>query len=283
MNAPLAYLNGRYLPFHEAALPLHDAGFVLGATVVDNARTYSRKLFRWADHLARFRRNCESCGIPLDATDAELTEAAETLVQANAAGGELQLVTFATPGPLGFYFGGPNGPATLGMVTYPVPVERYRPFFAEGAVLVPIPDVVSGGVVPLTVKHRSRLNWYVADQTARRIAGPHALAVNVDDGSLTETSIANLLAAIDGTIVSPPRDRVLDGISLKVTREICDELKVPFREEPIRLESLGAETELLLMGTGFGIAGVRRIGGRELLWPGPMLRRLQAAWSERTK
>ena len=32
MNTPLAYLNGRLLPFAEAALPLHDAGFVSGAT-----------------------------------------------------------------------------------------------------------------------------------------------------------------------------------------------------------------------------------------------------------
>lgn len=290
MNAPLAYLNGRFLPFHEAALSLHDAGFVFGATVVDNARTYSRKLFRWADHLARFRRDCGACGIPLDASDTELTEAAETLIQANSAHGELQVVTFATPGPLGFYVGGPNGPATLGLVTYPVPVERYRHLVAEGVTLVAVPGIVPlpGSVVPPTVKHRSRMNWFVADQAARRIAGlPHALAVNLDGDSLTETSLANLIAVMDGAIVSPPPDRVLNGISLSVTREICSDLKLAFREEPIRIDAPQRISGLLLVGTGFGIAGVRTVhlpdGSRRDFDPhGPVLRTLQLAWSRLT-
>ena len=76
MNTPLAYLNGRLLPFGEAGLPLHDAGFVSGATVVDNARTFRHKLFRWPDHLARFRRDCAACYVPLEASDEQLRELA---------------------------------------------------------------------------------------------------------------------------------------------------------------------------------------------------------------
>src|ERR1700734_2262979 len=109
MPTPLVYLNGRFVPFSEAALPLHDAGFVSGATVVDNARTFRHKLFRWPDHLGRFRKDCETCQILLEASDEQLTNVAAELVERNAKllppGGELQLVTFATPGPLGFYLG----------------------------------------------------------------------------------------------------------------------------------------------------------------------------------
>ncbi|MFO0803927.1 MAG: aminotransferase class IV [Gemmataceae bacterium] len=277
MNAPLAWLNGRFVPFHEAVLPLHDAGFVSGATVVDNARTYSRKLFRWAEHLARFRHDCETCFVPLEATDAELSEAADTLVKANASQGEVHVVTFATPGPLGVYTGEGNGPPTLGMVTYPVSESRYRPFFTEGAVLIPVPMTV---LLP-TVKHRSRMNWHVADHTAKRdSAVPHALAVNVIDGAIHETSIANVLAVSGGAVVSPPRDRVLHGISLKVTRELCGELGIGFREEPIYVD--GPFTELMLCGTGLGLAGVKRLGDRVFDSPGPSTRRLIAAWSALT-
>jgi hypothetical protein len=76
MTSPFVFLNGQFLPFAEAALPLHDAGFVSGATVVDNARTFRHKLFLWPDHLARFRRDCEACYIPLEATDEQLTATA---------------------------------------------------------------------------------------------------------------------------------------------------------------------------------------------------------------
>jgi branched-chain amino acid aminotransferase len=276
MNAPLAWLNGRYLPFHEAALPLHDAGFVSGATIVDNARTYGRKLFRWEDHLARFRGDCDTCFIPLDATDHELTEAAETLVQANAAGGEVHVVTFATPGPLGLYTGEGNGPPTLGMCTYPVSAERFKPFFTEGVVLVPM-SPAAASVVPATVKHRSRMHWHMADHIAKRESGvQHALAVGLDDVGVTETSLANVIGVIDGVVTSPPRDRVLDGISLKVTRELCGRLGIAFREGPLIMSC----SEMMITGTGFGIAGVKRIDGHELTWPGPVFTRLRAAWDE---
>ena len=287
MNTPLAYLNGRFLPFREAALPLNDSGFASGATVVDNARTFRHKLFRWADHLARFRRDCEACYVPLEATDEQLTAAGEELVARNSKllppGGELQLVTFATPGPLGFYLGeANNGPPTLGMNAYPLPFARYRPFFTEGATLVAVCEVGArpDAIVPPTVKHRSRMNWYVADYRARERTGvPHALAVSSDAGALTETSVANLLAVIDGVVVSPPREQILDGISLRVTKELCGKLGIAFREQPIPLNGVGVP-ELLLTGTAFGIAGVSAIDGRKLNWPGPVFTKLLTAWSE---
>lgn len=287
MNTPLAYLDGRFLPFHEAALPLHDAGFVSGATVVDNARTFRHKLFRWTDHLARFRRDCEACYVPLEATDEQLTTIAEELVAHNAKllppGGELQLVTFATPGPLGFYLGeANNGPPTLGMNAYPLPFARYRPFFAEGATLVAVGGVGArpDAIVPPTVKHRSRMNWYVADHRARELSGvAHALAVSSDAGTLTETSVANLLAVVDGVVVSPPRQQILDGISLRVTKELCGKLEIEFREQPIPLNGVGV-AELMLTGTAFGLAGVSAIDGRKLNWPGPVFTALLTAWSD---
>src|SRR5437762_6192090 len=167
MTTPLAYLNGRLLPFAEAALPLADAGFVSGATVVDNARTFRHRLFRWPDHLARFRRDCRSCFVPLNATDEQITAAAEELVAHNAAllppGGELQLVTFATPGPLGFYLGeATTGPPTLGMVTYPLPFARYRRFFTEGLRLAIVGYHLADpeSILSPISKHRSRMAWW---------------------------------------------------------------------------------------------------------------------------
>lgn len=293
MNTPFAYLSGRFLPFHEAALPLHDAGFTSGATVVDNARTFRLELFRWPDHLARFRRDCESCFVPLEATDEALTEAAQVLISHHAkllpSGCEFQLVTFATPGPLGFYLGNEaNGPPTLGMHTYQLPFERYRPFFMEGATLAIVGRVGSGAdaIVPPTVKHRSRMAWHVADRKAREATGvAHALAVSLENAALTETSVANLLAVIDGVVVSPPQDRVLDGISLRVARELCSTLGFEFVEKSIVLSELAGVSELMLTGTGFGLAGVKElhVAGSSPLrfpWPGPVYRKLLAAWSE---
>lgn len=295
MNTPLAYLNGRFLAFAEAGLPLHDAGFVSGATVVDNARTFRHKLFRWPDHLARFRRDCGTCYVPLEPSDEQITAAAEELVSHNAKllppGGEVQLVTFATPGPLGFYLGeAANGPPTLGMVTYPLPFARYRPFFTEGVTLAVLaargddPDLI----LPPTIKHRSRMFWHVADHKAReRTGNPTALAL-IDRGfsHLTETSLANFLAVIDGVVISPPRETVLDGISLRVTGELCHTLGIPLVYSPVTIWDGNKGSEAMLTGTGFCLAGVRELfelhhpKSRRFDWPGPVFKKLLSAWSD---
>ena len=302
--APLAYLNGRFLPFAEAALPLHDAGFVSGATVVDNARTFRRALFRWPDHLARFRRDCAACYVPLDATDAQLTAAAHELVAHNSAllppGGELQLVTFATPGPLGFYLGeAANGPPTLGMATYPLPVARYRRFFTEGASLA-VAGVQSAhpdDLLPPRVKHRSRLFWHVAEYTLRdpasRFHAPGAVPVVLDHGGAADTAIGCVLAVVGGTVVRPPPGRTQDSISAKVIEELCAATGLKCAAEPLDFRDLcrppacgeeEAVSELLLAGTGFCVAGTTQFAhaesAREYAWPGPVFRTLLAAWSD---
>jgi branched-chain amino acid aminotransferase len=298
MNVPLAYLNGRLVPFAQAALPLHDAGFVSGAAVVDNVRTFRHKLFRWPDHLARFRHDCAACYVPLEATDEQLTATAEELVAHNAKllppGGELQLVTFATPGPLGFYLGETaNGPPTLGMVSYPLPFARYRRFFTEGVTLAAISNVLADrkGAVPPTVKHRSRMAWHVADHKAQGITGnPAALALAIAReypiDYLTETSIANLLVVLDGVVVSPPPGTVLDGISLRVTRELCHSIGISVIDAPVSSLDVPRASEAMLTGTGFCLAGVKELygglmtGTRTFTWPGPVFRKLLAAWGD---
>ena len=279
----LAFSNGRYLPFAEGGLAWNDAGFVGGVTVVDNARTYRHRLFRWNEHLARFRRDCAACFVPLLASDAELTAIAEKLIAHNSTpDGELQVVTFATPGPLGFYVGSADdGPPTLGMVTYPVPMARYQKFATEGFTLVTVgTHATASTVLPPTVKHRSRMMWHIADQLAK--STPHAIALLSDDtlGTLTETAIGSLLAVVDGTVVTPPRDAILDGISLRVIEELCHTHSIPFAESRLPLSAMTPQTELMLTGTGFGLASVRYLNDGEHPWPGPMYRKLQTAWSE---
>lgn len=314
MTAPLAYLNGRLLPFTEAALPLHDAGFVSGATVVDNARTFRHKLFRWPDHLARFRRDCEACYVPLTVPDEQLTAAAEELVAHNAKllppGGELQLVTFATPGTLGFYTGEPNGPPTLGMATYLLPLARYRRFFTDGVTLA-VAGVQSGGsddLLPPRVKHRSRLHWHIAahavkDQNSEThwkldppATDPTVVPVVFNgDGGAADTAIGSVLVVLGETVVA--QEHVQDSISVRVIGELCRAVGLKFGSATIEIGRFARPpfpeevrgkfpqpTELLLAGTGFCVAGVRRFGFRDRCRdfdrPGPVFRKLLAAWSD---
>src|SRR3954451_8511630 len=105
MPEPLAYLHGRLLPASEAHLALHDAGFVMGATVTDLVRTVRHRLYRWDDHFARFRHSCRAAQIFPPLPQHELSRFAHELVEHNAAllrsEQDLALVLFVTPGSIG--------------------------------------------------------------------------------------------------------------------------------------------------------------------------------------
>jgi branched-chain amino acid aminotransferase len=291
--SPLAYLNGRILPYSEAQLPLHDAGFVMGATIVDTCRTFRHRLFRWSDHLERFHAHCRSCSIALP-QGVGLTAVADELLIHNAGlvdpEQELMFITFATPGPIPYYLGQPggagSGPTTVGMHSFPLPLDRYQSYFREGIVLgVPIQRVVNPlGLIAPQVKHRSRFLWWIADHAQRRRTDmpPEtvALLADAEDDSLLETAIGNLLVVKEGTVRTPWSDTVLDGISLQVVKELCGDLAIPFEEETITLDTCRDADEAMLCGSAFCLAGVRQIESHTFPWPGRIFQRLLSKWSE---
>jgi branched-subunit amino acid aminotransferase/4-amino-4-deoxychorismate lyase len=287
MTEPLAFLNGRFLPQAQASLALNDAGFVFGATVTDLCRTIRRRLYRWPDHLARFRRSCASVyfDVPLD--DAAITQKAEELIAHNAglldANGDLALVLFATPGPIGHYLGQATAAGeqpTFGMHTFPLPFARYRPWIEQGVMLAtPKVRALPAVCVDPHIKQRSRMHWWLAEQEVRR-THPGAQALLLDlDVHVTETASSNFLLVQGGTLISPPRRSFLDGISLGVVSELAARLGIPMAFRPISLDECHAADEALLTCTTYCLAGVRQINDRAIAWPGPMLRRLLEAWN----
>jgi branched-chain amino acid aminotransferase len=287
---PVAYLNDRFLPQSQAGLALNDAGFVMGATVTDLCRTFRRRPFRLEDHLRRFRVSCSSAEIGLEHQDAEIIARIDGLIERNAGflapEGELAIVLFATPGPIGYYLGEPGGPGdgkpTFGIHTFPLPLDRYRRLFTEGArLIIPAVRQVSGQSVSPSIKQRSRLHWWLAEREARR-ADPFASALLLDaDGFVTETAAANLLLVIGGEIVIPPRKSVLGGVSLALTCEIAEEIGIPVVERPVTADDCRFAAEAILTSTSFCIAGVRSVDGCILKWPGPIYERLQSEWNAR--
>jgi branched-chain amino acid aminotransferase len=285
---PLALLNGEFVAQSQATLALNDAGFVFGATVTDLCRTFHRQPYRWPEHLARFRRSCRHVHIPVPFSDDDITRWALYLAGHNAdlltAEQELAIVFFATPGPVGYYLGQPGGvgeqPPTFGMHTFPLPFARYRPLLEQGATLV-IPNVrhVSAGCVDRRVKQRSRMHWWLAEVEARRLeSGAQALLLD-ESGRLTETAAANVLLVRDGVLRSPPRDSILEGVSLGVVGELCGRLGIPLRFEPLTPYDAVNADEVILTSTPYCMVGVRRFQQAMLQFPGPVTARLLQAWN----
>lgn len=287
---PLAYLHGRFLPASQARLALNDAGFVQGATVTDLCRTFGHQLYRWEDHLSRFQRSCRATGIYPLLAEQEITKLAHELVMHNAAllkpEQDLGLVVFATPGPVSYYAmgeeSGEDAGTTFGMHTFPLRFQRYRRFHEQGvSLVVPRTRQVPAECVDPRIKQRSRLHWWLAQKEAEQLEAGAMVLLLDRDGFITETASANFLLVQKGVVLSPPRQGVLEGISLQVVRELCQDLGFAFMERPLQLNDCLAADEAFLSCTTYCLAGVSRFNGQPLPWPGVIFQQLLRAWSER--
>jgi branched-subunit amino acid aminotransferase/4-amino-4-deoxychorismate lyase len=276
MSAPIAYHNGKFLPLAEVAIPLDDAGVVWGATVVDRLRTFGGRLFALDAHLRRFRQGCELARVPQPVANAQLARISEQLVRENRQGNEVSAVWIATPGPFGD-LNDPRGP-TLIVYTTPLDPRHFERQARDGVYLVTVPSTLA---VDPRVKHRSRLPWWIAMQQARgREAHAEPLLVEAGSDLVLETPAANVLAVLDGAVVSPPRERILGGVTLGVVEDLCRHLGLSFVERPIAVDDLKRASEVLLANTTYCLAGVSRIGEWAVPFPGPILDRLLDAWSQ---
>jgi branched-subunit amino acid aminotransferase/4-amino-4-deoxychorismate lyase len=291
MSEPLVYLNGQMVPASQAHLAIYDAGIVLGATVTEQTRTYHKRLWRLDDHLDRLFRALRYTRMDIGLTKEQLADISRQLTEHNARllddFEELGLIHFVTAGEHAAYAGAVGRPArtmpTVCVHTFPLPFERWAKQMRTGAHLV-TPSIrhVPPQCYDPKMKYRSRMHFYLADQEARLVdAEASALLLDLA-GNITETSAANFLIVERSVLVSPTTVNTLPGISRATVIELAGKLGVSFVERDIQLYSVMNADEAFLTSTPYGLMPVTKINGVSIGdgTPGPMVRRLLAAWSK---
>ena len=282
MTAKIAYLNGAWVPRDKLTLPIDDLGFTLGTTVVERLRTFHGKPFQQRAHLERMRQSLEIVGIEASGVINNLEGLIPKCAQHNKAGldpaDDLAIVALITPSPLG------NQPATVCVYAEPLQFSTWADAFSAG-VSASISDVrqVPTNCWPAELKCRSRMHYFLADLAVRKQA-PGNRAIMLDqEGYVGESTNANILIynPREG-LISPPRDRILQGVTLTVIEELAAEYGIPFCEQLITTDKLREATEVLLLSTSICLLPVTRCDDQPIGTgvPGEMYRQLLAAWND---
>lgn len=284
MPKSLALQNGQLLPASQVAVPVDDAGFMLGVTIPEQLRTFQGQLFRLEQHLDRLFRGLAIIGVEIPFTRDELAADARKLVAHNHAllepGDDLGLTMFVTPGP---YVPTPGRGPLVCMYTRPLPLRSFAPLYEFGQDLVTTPvRQVPADCWPVELKCRSRMHYWLADRAARHIdPGARALMLDHED-FVTEASTANLVIFRVGEgLVSPPKESILPGISMATLADLAGELGLAFSHRPLRVADVMAADEVLLCSTSACVWPVLRVNGQAIGSgrPGETFRRLIDAWS----
>jgi branched-chain amino acid aminotransferase len=283
----IAWLDGSMIPRGALSIPVGDAGFVLGATVTEQLRTFAGRLFLPDRHAARFRESLRIAGVAAEPlVDAAFTAAVEVAAHNHAigpAGSDLGVVIFATPGDLPAQHEGRRSPPRVAVHTFPLAFTLWARAYDEGVSLRSVPVTqVPATSWPLALKCRSRMHYHLADQVAAA-AEPGARAILCHpDGRVSETSTANIAIVRRGEILTPPPADSLAGISLGHVRGLALAHGIAWKERSLLLTDLTAADEILLTSTPNCLLPATRFDGHPVGngRPGDVYRRLLAAWSE---
>lgn len=284
----LAFFDGEMRPSNQAAIPLGDAGFILGATVIERMRTFAGAIFGLDAHFARLERSLNIVNVTPRWTIADLKQKTVDVVQTNfpklTEGDDLSVSVLVTPGPIETCLTRDAKPLVV-ITAEPIDFAGLPAIYQTGQRLR-VSDVqqTPRECWPPELKCRSRMHYFLADQKARAIeAGSRALMVT-DTGHVTEATTANLLVYKQSQgLITPPLESVLPGVSLAETAEIAAELNIPFSYQQLTPADLAAADEIMLTSTTPCVLPAVSLDGQPIGTgkPGVVFERLISAWNER--
>jgi branched-chain amino acid aminotransferase len=289
-SGQMAWCDGADVPQHRLAIPPGDAGFVLGASVTEQLRTFHGRLFLPDDHGARLRRSLDAVGTDPGFAVPEILAAAQRIATHNhaavarggGADGDLGVVIFVTPGDLAAQHGGRPGRPRSVVHSFPLAFPLWADAYEAGVALRMVSvRQVPDACWPMHVKVRSRLHYHLADREAHAAEPGSRAVLSHLDGRISETSTANIAIVVAGSVVTPPSADALGGVSLAHTRRLAARLGIAWHERSLSTADLAAADEILLTSTPNCILPATRYDGRPVGTggPGPVYRRLLDAWS----
>jgi len=236
----------------------NDIGFRQGVVAVERLRTYHGRPAHFDRHLVRWRRTLDFLGIAVSTDSAEINDRITELIRRNRswcdAAGDFGITMVATPGEATR----PTEMMHLNPLDHAQIARRQsvgQPLVITGVCQPPMQSW------PRDIKVRCRLHYYQADRIARQLMSD-GLGVLVDaDGSVTETSVANLAIVINNEIWSPPPSHVLPGVTQEWVEQLASDLAFSWGYRPIYPAELRQADEVWLMGTDGGLWFADRVDG----------------------
>lgn len=207
MTQPICYLNGKYVPFDQACLPLNDLGIVRGYGVFDFLRTYNGVPFKLTEHVQRLQNSAKLIGLSLPWSTAEIEEIAHnTLIHNHLPEANIRIVV--TGGASADFITPLDQPSLMVIVT---PVSEYpKEYYEQGIKVITVP-------IERFIPKAKSLNYISAIgalQQAKQTNAVEALYMN-SQGDVLEGTTTNFFV-FRGSKLITPKEGILNGITRDV-------------------------------------------------------------------
>ena len=274
--------NDQIVDREAVKIDIEDRGYQYGDGIYEVIRIYNGRCFMLGEHMIRLESSAQKIKLTLPYTISQLTENLKLLVKTEGiTEGEIYLqITRGIASPRNHEF--PSAGAVKGVVTANViPFERPLEMQHAGLSATVLPDE---RWLHCDIKSLSLLGNLLALDQAIEAGFDDALLQR--DGCFTEASASNLWFVIDGIVYTHPDGRlVLPGITKMKVLQLCQQLEIPYREEPVPVEALNNAQECFLTNSVWEIVPIVKVDGKSVGngTLGSITKRLQAAYIAATK
>ncbi|GMV22390.1 MAG: putative branched-chain-amino-acid aminotransferase [Acidimicrobiia bacterium] len=275
------------IPTAEATIPFLTAGFHYGIAIFEGIRAYTGDcgvgVFRLRDHMVRFEHSCEILGFrDLPYSVDQLIDAVVETVRANDYGDSyIRPLIWLAEG--GWNLTLDTGKPHVGIAVWKESVYLGQRSPDEGlrACVSSYPRHHPGAMMTKAKISGNYVNSYLAKTDAQRQGVDEAILLDAE-GYVTECSGANLFLVRGRTLVTPPADAILEGITRDTVVALADDLGLGVQEARLTRDHLYVADEAFVCGTAAEIVGIREIDRRKIGTgaAGPITRDLRARYQD---
>lgn len=278
------YINGKFVPKHEAKTSIYDHGFLYGDGVFEGIRAYSGRIFRLDEHLDRMYDSAKAIDLKIPLSKDEMKKAIiETLNKNNLKDAYIRPIVTRGDGDLGL------DPRKCSKPNVFIITQEwgamYGDLYEKGLTAVTVgvrrnaPEAL-----PPNIKSMNYLNSILAKIEANAKGGDEAIMFDIH-GNISEGSADNLFAVKNGRILTPPPLNNLRGITRAAAIELAIKEGIEVLETNIGLFDIYTADEVFVTGTAAEIAPITKIDGRLIGdgKPGKITKRLMLVFKELTK
>ena len=290
MSHRVVYFNGEFIREEEARISIFDCALMYGDMVFEVTRTFNQTPFRLREHLERLYASMRyaeiDCGLTIDEMEAATHETIERNRPA-LDGFDIQIMHDVTRGGMSVYESivteGTRPIVSINVLPLILHTGGQAEAYETGSHFVVTPQQsVPARYIDPKAKNRSRIFYKIAELQANHMeTGAQALLTD-ERGYITEGTGNNFFMARDGVIYTPKPHDILRGVSRGACMDLANSLDIEVQETDIEPYDVRVADEAWWTSTSFCMVPITRfnfypVGDGK---PGPIYRKLLAAWSE---
>lgn len=279
----IVYVNGRYVPYGEAAVHVEDRGFQFADAVYEVCEVKGGALIDEERHLTRLQRSLKELGIASPASSWTIGHIMRQCVKRNRVrDGVVYLQVTRGEAPRDFLFPAADVSPTIVCLARATSQSKIEALAAVGIGVKTLPEVRWGRC---DIKTVMLLPACLAKEAARASGAREAWFVD-RDGCVTEGASSNAWIVADGKVVTRQLGKdLLPGVTRATLLDLLAREKMDLQERPFTVKEALAASEAFATSASATIMPIVRINEQPVGAgkPGALTIKLRSAFHQVAK